>query len=256
MARKATTQQAQEAQPENGATLTTASGPTKVNLFAKAKTKAAQVPGGTKRKETVWRLGEAEPSDPSTQQLEEAIHQVIELHAKSKTIETQSKLYKHMVQDYAYDHYVDALVTTGQEPPTPLKVANSKGESLTYVVQDRGALTKVDDSQYEMLVQAVGEDVAKQCVWTGGEFKFNQAVLSQDGIFETVTEAISEVVGKLLEKGKLTQAQAENLLSYEEERRLKPGLVADAVLHAGRNRERLERFHEALGSGLVTYAKP
>src|SRR4051812_36913292 len=124
----------------------------KPNIFAKSKDKIAGTPVASKKKETLWQLGAADVSPPATlEELDEAVSKVIELSGKAKVMETEANMYKAPLKEYAFQQYVKALVRTGVEPPSPLKVVNSQKQSLTYVVQDRGHLSKVTDDQVEAL---------------------------------------------------------------------------------------------------------
>lgn len=232
----------------------------KVNVFAKAQGKTATVTPTKAKKETVWALSPLAVSDPPTlEQLNEAVSEVHRLHAEAKTIETQQSLFKGLLKNYADERYVESIAATGVEPPSPLKVVNNKGQTVTFVVQERGG--KVSDAAYDQLTALVGEDAASTVIYEGGEFKFEPTVMSQDSLVEgstvqdVVAEAISETLQALVEAGKLRPEQVDGLLSYTAERRWKPKLVQLAVEACGRNVKRLTQFLDIVGGACVRYIK-
>lgn len=229
-----------------------------VNLFAKVAAKAPAATASKSKKETVWAISPHVTGDPSVEQLNEAISEVHRLTSEAKQIETQEKVYKSMLKTFADERYVESIVATGVEPPSPLKVANDKGQTVTFVVQERGG--RVSDAAYEQLVALVGQDAANSVVYEGGEFKFDQLVMSQPApqggtVQDVVAEALSEALQALVEKGSLRAEQVENLLSYTAERRYKPGVVQRAVEACGRHGQRLGQFLDILGGCLVRYIK-
>jgi hypothetical protein len=234
----------------------------KPNLFAKAKGKTAETPVTTsKKKETVWSVLPTVTDKATADQLDEAVGKVVSLQAEAKAIDTQQKVYKRLLQGFANEQFVTHIARTGVEPASPLKVSNSKGETVTFVVQDRGAATKVTDEMLAGLTQLLGEDGAEKVIWTGGEFKFNTEVMSQQDasgegtVMDAVAEIVSAGLSKAVEKGRLTQDQVDALLEYKEERRLKPGMVERAAEICGRDKARIESFLDLLAGGCVRYVK-
>lgn len=228
------------------------------NVFAKAKDKAASLPKKGKGKETIWTVNPSEiqqTDDPTIEQLAEAVTQVINLTEERKKIEAKEKVYKNLLRDYAEGQYVDHLAAHGAEPPTPLKVANAEGETVTYVVTDRSHLSKVEDNQVTLLSKLLGEDAAADIIYNAESFAFNPAILALPGVSEAIEAGLNEILGKLVEDETLTMAQAGDLLTHEEVRRFKPGTVKAAVGTCGKDRAKLAQFFEALGSARSHYIK-
>lgn len=225
------------------------------NLFHKAANKAAEAPTTpTKTKETTWYI-KGVPDDPSVAQLDSAVTNLIKLERERKTLETKAGVFKKQLRTYANGHYVDHVVETGVQPQSPLKVVNSKGESVTFVVQDRGHLTKVKDPQLAAITELIGEEGAAAVVYDGGDFVFNPDVLCLPGVQDAVGEAVGAAIAKLVEDGKLTQDQGDNVLTYEKERRFKPGCVSMAPQVCGRSKERIEKYLDLLQGAATRYVK-
>jgi len=241
--------------------------PKKVNIFAKAKGKVAEIETKSGKKETIWAISPQIVNDPPTRdQLNQAVAQVHVLHAEKKTLETREKIVKDLLKTYASERYSEAMAKLGVEPPSPLKVANDKGQTVTFVVQDRGHLTKVGDNQYEALSDLIGADNMPKIVWEGGDFKFNADIMAQPAggpnisadtsVQDLVAEAISTALAGLVEEGKLSQEQVDELLVYEAERRFRPqALVGRAVEVCGKNPTKLAAYFDLAGSGITRYVK-
>lgn len=233
---------------------------TKVNLFNKAAGKTAAAPAKSKKKETVWNISPLVTDVPSKEQLNSAVSEMHRLNAERKRVETEQEIYKGILKPWAEERYFEHVAKFGVEPESPLKVVNDKHESVTFVVQDRSGQAVVTDEQVAMLGDLLGQDAAAELIVEAGEFKFDVAVMTQtapDGtsVQEVVSEAISEALAKLVDKGRLSADQVENLLSYQTVRRFRPNLLPYALSAGGRNIQKLQSLFGALGSAIVRYVK-
>jgi hypothetical protein len=237
----------------------------KPNLFAKAAGKAAAAPTKTKKKETIWALMPGLADTPTLEQLDKSVSEMHRLHAERKRLETEEGIHKSSLKGFAEERYVAHLANTGAEPESPLKIINSRNETVTFVVQDRGHLSKVSDEQVGALSELLGQDAVTELVFEAGEFKFDpltMSLLAPNGtegeprtVQDVVAEALSEAISGLVTAGKLSQEQADGLLSFTSERRFKPQILSRAVSVCGRNNAKLASFLDILGSALTRYVK-
>lgn len=231
-----------------------------IDIFAKAKGKTAEAPKNKKTKETIWQISPTSSGPATPEQLNTAIDEMHRIFSARSKLETEEKTHKAMLKVFADEQYVDHLARTGAEPESPLKLANDKHLTVTFVVQDRGHLTKVTDEHISTLTSLVGEDAVNELVYTAGEFAFDSVIMGQQGpkgdsVQELISEAISTAVQKLHEAGKLSDGQVEGLVKYTEERRFRPGILKMLVGIVGRHKAKLEGVIAAMGGAIVRYVK-
>lgn len=233
---------------------------TKPNLFAKAKGKVADTPTSTPTKETIWRLSPI-PDAADKAVLNNAVNQLHDISAKRKQLETEEGIHKATLVNFANDKYINHVSAMGVEPKSPLKIINDDNRSVTFVVQDRGHLTKVTDEILDGVAEVIGQKEAESIVVTLGTFQFDPAVMAQnsgvDGksVSELLAEELSPFIEKLREKGKLTEEQADNLIAYKEQRCFMPGVVGRTAVLCGKSVVKIRDFLDALGSAVTRYVR-
>ncbi len=164
-----------------------------------------------------------------------------------------------MLRPYALDRFFESMAESGVLPPAPLKVISDKGQSITLVLQDRSASSKVTDEQIAALEELVG-DRAADLIYDAGEFSFNANIMAQNSptggtVQDVVAEAIGDAISQLLEAKKISEVQADGLLSYSAEKHFKPQPMARAVEFVGRNAEKLAEFAGILDKSFISYVK-
>ena len=237
----------------------------KINPFAKAQGKTAAAPKAKSKKETIWAISPSVSDQPTVDQLNKAVAEMQRLKAERSQIETEEEIHKSILKEFASGRYIDALVSNGVEPESPLKIVNDKHQSVTYVVQDRGTQTKVTDKQVEDLVELLGEDATKEVVFEKGTFSFDDEVMAQIAspdengdprtVQDVVAAAMAEMLSKLVEDNQITADQVDGLLTFKTERCFVPKVVSKATIFCGRKRSTLERFFDILGSAMVRYCR-
>ena len=96
----------------------------------KAKAKSSDSP--KKKKQTLWRTS-------VSPEVDSAVSELRKLSSKMKEVKAQMDLPKQVVYDFASTNFIESFTSNGVLPETPMKVVNGKGESVTFVVQDRSS---------------------------------------------------------------------------------------------------------------------
>ena len=221
----------------------------KVNLFKKA-AKAAAPTETKKKKQTSWVVNG--DGNDELKEIEECISTINEVAIEMSTLENRSKLAKGKVAAHAERQFVNAIAATGILPETPMVVSNKTGQSVTYVVQNRSA--EVGQEQIDMLIDLLGEDAANQWLHRHDIFGFDPEVLT-DEIFGPVTDAISEALTKLVDKGTITEDQMNAMISLKSSVKFKPNIVSRLGEVCGRDSKKIATMLKILGSTAPRYIK-
>jgi hypothetical protein len=222
-------------------------------LFQKAVAKQESAKASApKKKSTVW-LVEKDSAES------EAVSQLVELTGQSKAIEARMGVFKSAVKSFGEESYVRDFAFTGVSPETPMVVQNEKGEKVTFVVQDRSAQYDVKLEQQEALASLLGEDRAKELLFTEVTFGFNRDVLALPGVQEVIEAALERAVKKLMDdsagKPLLTPEQAELLLDVKQKTAFKPGTLERLSLICGKDVVKIQGMLEIMGSSATRYVK-
>lgn len=222
-----------------------------MGLFKKAadKAKAKSSDSPKKKKQTLWRTS-------VSPEVDSAVSELRKLSSKMKEVKAQMDLPKQVVYDFASTNFIESFTSNGVLPETPMKVVNGKGESVTFVVQDRSSQYTIKDDQYEMLEEVLGEDAAEDVVYTETTIQFNRDVLAVEGVSEVVEKALESAMRKIVKMDLVSEEVAEELIQVNEKRALKPGTITRAAEVSGRNASRLEAFLDIVGSSCTRYVKP
>lgn len=219
------------------------------NLFAKAAA-APATDKGKKKTETVWRLSGESNKDQLA--LEGAITEFIANKRAESEAKTQKKRQADQLAAYSEGQFVAEFAAKGVSPETPMKLTNSKGESVTYVVQDKTATANITEEQVQAVEAILGEDGASKVILRQNVFSLNPEVLTPEKL-EPVGAAISEALGKLVEKGVLKAEELGELIKHDARIRFIPGLVAQLGTVCGKDASRIEGMLEAMGSACPRY---
>lgn len=218
-----------------------------MGLFDRAvKTKTASAP---KKKNTTWSTG------AENKAVSNAVHQLVALTAEEKAIKAKMGLYKGLVEKFARENYVQDLANLGVQPPGPLKITNSDGESVTYVVQDRSSQYNVKEEQRDMLVELVGEDEVEDLLYTETTISFDRSIMAIPGVSDAIESYLERCITKLIKEGTLSPEQADELVVAQQKTAFKPGTLDRVVMIVGKSANRVSQFLDAMGSCCVRYIK-
>jgi len=222
-----------------------------MSVFAKAAAKKAEKSASTKpaKKQTLWAVG-----NPDADKVAKSVHELTELNAQVKAINAKMGVHKTVVLNFAKDSFYQQYADSGVFPETPMKVQNSEGENVTFVVQERNQYGVKDDS-LAALTQLLGEDGANELVYEETVFGFDRSVLSKDGVMDILGKHIEAAMAELTETGTINDEEADALLDAEVKRSYRPGVLQRLALIAGKNAGKMRQVCEAIGSGCVQYVK-
>lgn len=232
------------------------------NLFAQA----AQAPAAPKKsKGTVIRL----PADLGTDgkltaeaaELNQAVSNVLEADREKKAATNKENLAKGLLNPHVFNRYVAQYATDGLPPPGPISVVNHKGESLTYVVQDKSQQHAVSDEQIMLLTGLYGEQ-AHRLLEVRDAYGFNMETMAElaAGANAAPGETVQAVIFALVSSAvvgstKLSEAQKANIISHTRQTHVKAGTLQRLVELCGRNTDKLRQTIEIMGSAVVRYLK-
>jgi hypothetical protein len=228
------------------------------NLFSDLQT--ARPPTSKPSSETVWLFAAGSVAF--------AIDTYVTKSIELKKLEAQVDEQKRILLDAGETRYAAEIARIGKRPPTPLRLRNEAGASVTFSVSDRSATTDLRPDVLTRLEQVLGVSDLSSIVQTRVEFTFDAGVLAQpvaDGstqkngtpvlVSDVVGRAISPVIAKLVKAGKLSPEQAELLIYPKLKRTLVPGVIDDMAELCGRSSEMILQFIRAVGSALTRSLK-
>jgi hypothetical protein len=223
-------------------------------LFSKVKAQAAVKSTVSKKKETVWLVG-----DPATDKIGKSVREIIKLTGEAKAIEAKEKVHKNIVKEYAEENFVNDYAALGVHPETPFVVQNEAGERVTFVVQDRSSQYQVKDDQKGALVELLGQDAAADLLYEETTFALNRDVLAVPGVQEVIEAALEKAIKKLTDdsagKPILSPEAAELLLDVKTKTSFKPGTLDRLTVVCGKDTTKISRFLEIMGSSATRYIK-
>jgi hypothetical protein len=141
-----------------------------------------------------------------------------------------------------------------------MKLVNAKGESVTFVVQDRSSGFEIKDDMYEDLGGLLGEGALEQVVVDQTTFGFDPIVmLAPTPNGRTVQEVVGDRLGGMLEdmveRGELSRGQADSLLAVKTFRTFRPGFLQLLPAIVGKSVKKFSEVVDAVGSAIVQYVK-
>lgn len=220
-----------------------------MGLFAKAKDKKKATPSKPK-KNTTWSVG-----DPEGDKVGKSVKELVRISGEMKALNSKMGVHKQIVAKYADQSFVRDFADLGVMPDTPMKVVNTDGDTVTYVVQDRGGQHKLKDDQIETLEQVLGEDVVEDLLYTETTIKFNRSVMALPGVSEAVEKALESAIKRMVKNEVIDEETADELVEVDEKTAFKPGTLDRAATLTGRDQTRLSAMLDAMGSSCCRYVK-
>ena len=219
-------------------------------LFSNAVAKSVVKKPKSSKPATIWNVG-----DPEGDAVGKAVHELKELGAQEKAIKAKKGLFSTIVLKHAMENHVADFCALGIQPATPLKVRNSDGEEVSYIVQDRGGQYDVKPEQVEILEQLLGEEAAQDLLYSEVALGFNRDVLAIPCVSKEIEAALGRAITKLTKAGTLTGEQADELITAKMKTSFKPGTLARAASIVGNSTTKLAQFLDAMGSSCCRYVK-
>lgn len=232
------------------------------NLFKQAAQKTAAEAKTTKPKGTVIEL----PKELDTggkltgdsAKLHQAVADLLIGSSEEKAAKNKQNLAKGTLGRFAHPEIVRRIAKDGQVPPGPIKFVDHKGQSVTYVIQDKSQQYALKDDQVSDLRDLLGEEAANEVMVTEEVYAFNPDTMNEPlaGGEGTVADVVFEIVSKAVERNtKLSDAQKAALIRQDVVTKLKAGFANAAALHCGKDAGRIEDAFDILKSQVVRYVK-
>lgn len=222
-----------------------------MSLLSKAKDKAkAGITQAKPKRNTTWTAG-----DPNGDRVAASLKELAQINADLKALEAKKKIHAGIVGSYAEQNFINDFCELGVLPDTPMKVVDNEGNSVTYVVQDRGGQYKLQEVQIQVLKEVLGEDAAESLLYTQHTFSFSRSIMAIPGVADAVDKALTATVRKLVKDEVLTEEAGDELLVVDEKIAFKPGTLDRAASLVGRDKTRLKAFLDAMGSSCCRYIK-
>jgi hypothetical protein len=221
-----------------------------MGLFTQATQNAKSKKTIKRTKTTVWAVG-----DPEGDAVGKSVHMLKELAAQEKAIKAKKALHSTVVLKHAKESHVADFCALGVQPESPMKVRNSDGEEVSFVVQDRGGQYEVKPENIEVLEQLLGEEAAQDLLYTEITLGFNRDILAIEGVSEAVEAALGRAIAKLVKTEVLTGEQADELITAKMKTSFKPGTLARAASIVGNSTTKLTQLFDAMGSAVTRYVK-
>lgn len=204
------------------------------------------------KKPTMWKTENASVGD--------AIADFHECERESKALAVRAAFAKDTLKIYCEQRWIEVFGSTGEAPPTPVKLANSLGQTVSFVVTDRSAGLAIDDATYEELVDLLGEETVGVTTEERPTFRFNEDILSQattkgKSIKDVVSERLQRMRTDLLTKGLITQEQADGLLTFGKPRVFLPYFLVHLPHYCGLNVDRFVQVLNLIGSAVIRTIK-
>lgn len=233
----------------------------KPNLFARAKGKEKAAPKKAV-KGTVLELPKSLDNeghlDAECQVLHDAISGVISADADKKAAEGRCNLHKGEVNGWANSAYPAQWAKLGVMPPQPITIVNHKGQSVTYVVQNRLRGKELPQEQIDLLASVIGEGNVDSLMEDVSTYSFNSKVMSREVNGRTVEEIVAEKVSEVLaDDPEIAEAlgEDEELIEFSTKRLFKVGTLERLAEFTGSDAKKIAACLAALEGGVVRYTK-
>lgn len=232
------------------------------NMFRKAANEAKKEAKKTKPKGTVIELPQEVGDDnqlrPEFRRLHDAVHLLIESDSDAKAAKNKANLAKGQLNGWANPEIARRIATGNGLPPTPIKLVNSKGEEVTYVITDKAGQYALKDDQVEELEELLGEDAAAKLYDRREVYSFDPQVMNEQvSDDESVADVIFEIVSKAIERNtKLSDAQKESLIRCDDAAYLKKGACQLAPAVCGQDAAKIAEFLDVVSAQITRYVKP
>ncbi len=223
-----------------------------MGIFSKA-AKASEVKGSeSKKKSTVWLVG----NNDESKSLSENIDKLIEINTEAKALEARATLLKNELKNHADGQLIRALAQTGVLPETPMNLQSSAtGNKVTYVVQDKSMTANLSDEQIQELASTIGQDRVEELIGEVTQFAFDPDILQIPGVTEIVEKALGMAVKKLVDTNILNTEQADMLIKANTTRSFRHSVMPQFGLICGKDVSTMRDVLSTLGSAIVRYVK-
>ena len=214
------------------------------NLFQKAAAKAGATASDTKgkKKQNIFPV-----EDPEVAQ---AIDDFVHAHDEMKRAEADKEVASGVAKPFCRAEFLKQFAEAGRKPET-IKFRTPEGNTVTFVVQDRGERYSVSEEQMETIKTLIGRKKTKQIIVEDMTFSFNNVVLSKAGVMNALGDKITELVAEEV----LTEDEAANLLVATERTTVRKGVLDDLADLCGNDTDTMEALMDALGSHQSHYIK-
>jgi hypothetical protein len=215
------------------------------NPFAAAAAKSAKpaAPNGKKKNDYIL----VEDAEVAT-----AIDDFVAAHESEKQAKADKEVAAGVAEPHCRTEFLRMFAEAGRQPESSPKFRTPAGNTVTFVVQDRGERYEVSEEQLQTLSTLLGEEKTEQVLLRGTTFSFNNDILNKPGVME----ALGAKIGSLVSEGVLTEHEATALLEAKPRTTIRKGTLADLAKLCGNNPDQMEAVLSALGSHCSSYIKP
>lgn len=227
------------------------------NVFAKTeKKKTATKP---KKESTIWLVGDDDvEKDPA--RLGEAVRDLLVADKAAKAAELRADMAKAKLKNYASQRWVDEFSADGVPIETPIKLVSNKGDSVTFIVQDRTNGYVLSEEAQQQISGIVGAEPLAELLAEKTSFAFNPEVLAEvTPSGATVQELVGERIGALLERmvtaGHLTTEQKDGLFLVNTTQVLVPGVFHRLPALANYSADTFKKLVSTISGAVVQYIK-
>ena len=221
-----------------------------MSLFTKAKeANSAKQSSSVKKpkKSTTWIVGDGE----SQSKVSKAVGELRKLNAEKKAVDAKMEVFKTVCKTYAREQFFSTYADNGVYPETPMKVQNSEGESVTYVVQDRSTQYPAKPEQVEMLQRILGEDGASEMVGTETTFAFQRSAMMNPELMPILERHLEAAIAEASESGLIEGF--EDVLEVTERTAFKPGTLQRLAMICGSDSVKMRQVMDAMSSAAPNY---
>ena len=194
--------------------------------------------------------------------LNEAVTIAIEAKAAMDAAKGRLGAAMGALHEHAEEAWCATYAEVGAQPETPVAIQNHKGETLTFVVQDKCGQNAIDDGQVELLGILLGEEVAANLIETKEVYGFDPATMKQvsdgpkakegESVQSVIFKLVSDVIGKC---PKLSDEQKEAMFTHTAKTHLRKNTLPRLAELCGSNISKIQSFIQAAGSAFVRYLK-
>lgn len=237
----------------------------KPNLFARA-AENSTTKAKKKKKGTILMLPKDLDGEGQLQGESRLLHEAVTIAIKAKAEMDAAKGRLSSAVGTLHEHAEEAWCALyageGVQPETPVVIQNHKGESLTFVVQDKCGQNAVNKDQIELLGILLGEEVAASLIETKEAYGFNPDTLEQVAVGdkangkETVQAVIFKIVSDTIGRStKLSDDQKAKIFTHVSKTYVKKNTLPRLAELCGSNVGKIQGFLQAAGSAIVRYLK-
>lgn len=207
-------------------------------------------------KATIWTLAKTGEQG----KLSRAIQEVHQLEREAKEANLKADLAKSQLLSYCERRWTAELASTGDCLPTPIKLVNASGQSVTFVVADKTGSASLSESAYSSLSGVIGKSYAKSGTREQKRIRFDGKTLDQstlDGrkVHDAVEEYLELMAGDMVIAKVISPEQAKSLYAVEKSRAFTSDFMSYLPAFCDFDVTKLRDALAAIGSAVVRYLK-